>query len=56
VVVRAFADAASGDGMPWVLATRPLPGRTCEWNIPPWWSVELKSFEDSTMTTPWFQA
>lgn len=36
--------------------TRPFPGSTCGWNIPPWWSVELKSLEDSTITTPFSQA
>ncbi len=41
---------------PWVLETRPLPGSTCGWNIPPWWSVESKSFDDSTITAPRFHA
>ena len=38
--------------MPWVLATIALPGSTCWWNMPPWWSVESKSFEASTIAVP----
>jgi hypothetical protein len=34
------------------LSTTLLPGSTSGHHIPPWWSVESKSFDASTMARP----
>src|SRR5215216_2237051 len=54
VVVSWFWRAAELGAMsnPCVFATSPLPGSTCCQNIPPWWSIESKSLDDSAMTVP----
>jgi len=46
---------AAGPSIPLAFGVRPLPGTTCGWNMPPWWSTESKSLEASAITTPRLQ-